>query len=335
MASLLKSNPANQPDKIFLASDDAIDALSSGGDAPLGELKPSNTSYNSFKIDLKQSIFACKGIQLASFVQANTPGDGACISDYECAIGFLYYKQSSLSTAPSSGDLKQLYLLASTNVTDTGSVGTEGSWINRYFSSYADLVVALNSASVNLGAGPAGGADITFAYDTTHRRIYFYGNDNTAAYMPAGYSDPLVVDFINNNTPGLNPVPQSKTLNQRLGFTTQAYNYNTQSYGGTGAAVYIYPNGYPNLIRTGSITLRTSFHNQSSINSKDNRDVLAVVPTSVPFLGVNIYSPKISHWLSNIPETVQQLTISFYDDANQPYWVDDNVSTTIELLCSY
>ena len=334
----MKTNPGNQPDKIFLSSDDQIDVLNGNGGSPLQELTTNNTSYNSFTINLKEPVLSCKGIQLASFVQPNTPGDGPCISDYETShIGFFYYKQSALATAPAYADMKQLYLLSSKNVSDTGSVGTEGNWMNRYFSSYADLVIALNNASVALGAGPAGGPDITFGYDTTHRRIYFFGNDNTAAYMPAGYSDPLLTDWMTYNMTlwGAIPIPYGKTLNQRLGFTNQSYNFNTQAYGGTTSASYIYPNGFPNLFRTGSITLRTSFHNQSSINSKDNRDVLAVVPQSVPFLGVNIYNPKISHFLTNIPETVQQLTISFFDDANQPYWVDDNVSTTIELLCSY
>lgn len=328
----MKLNPANQPDKIFLSSDDPLDTPS--GFSTSGHVSLANTSYHTFTVNLKQPVLNCAGIQLGTFVQANTPGDGPCISDYEASrIGFLYYKQASSLTAPNpdTTELRQIYLLASSSLV----LDPTENWTNRYFSSYADLVSALNNASTALGAGPSGGADVVFIYDQVNRRICWYGTDNTKLYMPAGYNDPQAQGWIKYTLSDLSPLPYGKTLNQRLGFTNQSYNFDYQRMGGTTSASYIYANGFPNLVRTNSITLRTSFHSQSSVNSKDNRDVLAVIPQQVPFLGVNDFQCNTTHFLRNIPETLQSLTVSMLDDAGQPYWVDNNVNTLIELLCNY
>ena len=331
--SLSKVNPANKPDRLYLSSDDAIDVpVPSPRDA-------GNDVYDSFTINLVQPVLGCDGLQVASFVQPNTPGDGPCIPDYQASgIGFLYYKTDDNTTEPTVSNLLQLYLLASTESV-VQPPATIDNWVNRYYSSYQDFVDVLNNAAIALGAGPAGGPDVEFYYDATLRKIAFRGLDNTKYYMPAGYSDYAVIDFYNNT---LIPnykwpvVPWGYTLNQRVGFTNKRYNDVYQwKQGGTSAANFIYPYGYPNLVRTGSITLRTNFNYQSSINSKDNRDVLAVIPQSVPFLGVNEFQYNLNHYLTNIPETVQQMTIRMYDDQGQPYPVGNNVQTTIELLATF
>jgi hypothetical protein len=201
---------------------------------------------------------------------------------------------------------------------------------NRYFSSYADFVVALNAAATLLGAGPGGGPDVVFAYDSTTKKITFQGQDNTKYYAPAGYDDPAVTNYI--RTVASLPQTLNYTMNQRMGFCNKVY-MNYMEALGLGAQIY--PDSFPNLVRTGSITLRTNFNFQSSINSKDNRDVLAVVPQNQAFLGVNSYQETISNILTSVPETIQQLTISMYDDQGQPYYVSNAAQTCLQIILVY
>lgn len=323
--SLSKPNPSNMPDRIYISSDDANDVVKSVPYAYAPD------AYSDFTINLRQPVLKASGIQLNSMIQPNTPADGPCIPDYQAIIGFMYYKQAAPNTAPVAGELQQLYLLASSQIVEQTPVPTN---VNRYFSSYSDFVVALNAAAVALAAGPASGPDVEFYYDSTVRKIAFRGLDNTKYYMPAGYNDPLVSAEIATTLPGFTPLPLGYTLNLRVGFMEQFYSFSQQAIGGA-AVAYTYPYGYPNLVRTGSVTLRTNFNSQSSIDSKDNRDLLAVVPIQVPFLGVNDFQYNMNHYLTNVPETIQQLNIRMYDDQGQPYPVGNNVQTTIELLVTY
>jgi hypothetical protein len=325
--SLRKSNPSNQPDRIYLSSDDA--------DEQAVTRRVNNSyapdAYATFTVNLRQPVIKATGIQLNAMIQPNSPADGPNIPDYQAVIGFMYYKQSATNTAPVAGDLRQMYLVASSQLVQNTPVPA---YANRYYSSYTDFVAALNAAATFIAAGPAGGPDIEFYYDATLRKIAFRGLDNTKYYMAAGYDDPLVTAAINATWPGLSPKPLGLTLNLRCGFNNQFYSFASQALGGPGVA-FTYPYGYPNLVRTGAVTLRTNFNFQSSIDSKDNRDVLAVVPMQVPFLGVNEYSFSLNHYLTSVPETIQQITINMFDENGQPYYVGNNVNTVLELLVTY
>ena len=332
-------NHANQPDRVYLSSDDALDVptplLSAGAD---------QNSYTSFTINLAQPIIRCKGVQLASFVQTNTPGDGPCIPDYIASyIGFMYYKTDAPLTTVvgQSLNLNTIFLLASTAAPDLTTYANNNGYQNRYFSSYSDFVGALNNAAYDQGAGAP---DVQFFYDSTTRKIFFAGTDPTKYYVPAGYDDPNVVALLPTLVGTTKPVPYGYTLNTRVGFNNKATDLTQQKVGVAYVNVAsinltftnsIIPGGYPNLVRTTAITLRTNFNYQSSINSKDNRDVLAVIPYSVPFLGVNNFQYTFNHYLTNVPETIQQITISMYDDAGQPLPMGNNVDTLIEIHCSY
>jgi len=334
-----KMNHANQPDRVYLSSDDALDVptplLSAGAD---------QNSYTSFTINLAQPIIRCKGVQLASFVQTNTPGDGPCIPDYIASyIGFMYYRTASAMTTVvgQSANLRVIYLLASTAAPDLTTYANNNGYQNRYFSSYSDFVGCLNNAAYDQGSGSP---DVQFFYDSTTRKIFFAGTDPTKYYVPAGYDDPNVVALLPTLVGTTKPVPYGYTLNTRVGFNNKATDLTQQKVGVAYVNVAsinltftnsIIPGGYPNLVRTTAITLRTNFNYQSSINSKDNRDVLAVIPYSVPFLGVNNFQYSFNHYLTNVPETIQQITISMYDDAGQPLPMGNNVDTLMEIHCSY
>jgi hypothetical protein len=334
-----KMNHANQPDRVYLSSDDAYDVptslLNAGAD---------QNSYSSFTINLQQPIIRAKGVQLASFVQTNTPGDGPCIPDYIASyIGFMYYKTASPMTTVvgQSANLITVFLLASTAAPDLTTHANNNGYQNRYFSSYSDFVGVLNNAAYDQGAGSP---DVQFFYDSTTRKIFFAGTDPTKYYVPAGYDDPNVVALLPTLVGTTKPVPYGYTLNTRVGFNNKATDLTQQKVGVAYVNVAsinltftnsIIPGGYPNLVRSTAITLRTNFNYQSSINSKDNRDVLAVIPYSVPFLGVNNFQYTLNHYLTNVPETIQQITISMYDDAGQPLPMGNNVDTLIEVHCSY
>lgn len=336
-----KMNHANQPDRLYLSSDDAIDA-------PIPQIVKNSgdqNSYSGFTINLQQPIIKCKGVQLASFVQTNTPGDGPCIPDYIASyIGFMYYKTASQMTTVvgQSANLHVLYLLASTAAPDLTTYASSNGYQNRYFSSYSDFVGVLNNAAIDQGS--TGTPDVQFFYDSTTRKIFFAGQDSTKYYVPAGYDDPNVQALIPTLVGTLSPIPYGYTLNTRVGFNNKVTDLTQQKAGVTWINLAsisltftngIIPGGYPNLVRTTSVTLRTNFNYQSSINSKDNRDVLAVVPYSVPFLGVNNFQYTLNHYLTNVPETIQQITIQMYDDAGQPLPMGNNVDTLVEIHCSY
>jgi hypothetical protein len=332
-----KMNHANQPDRLYLSSDDAIDVptplLVKGGD---------QNSYTGFTINLQQPIIKCKGVQLASFVQTNTPGDGPCIPDYIASyIGFMYYKSATSITTVVGKTPSIIYLLASTAAPDLGTYSNNNAYQNRYFSSYSDFVTALNNAAYDQGSGTP---DVQFFYDSSTRKIFFAGTDSTKYYVPCGYDDPNVVALIPTLVGTLSPIPYGYTLNTRVGFNNRVTDLTQQKVGVTYINLAsialtftnaIVPGGFPNLVRTTSVTLRTNFNYQSSINSKDNRDVLAVIPYSVPFLGVNNFQYTLNHYLTNVPETIQQITINMYDDAGQPLPMGNNVDTLIEIHCSY
>jgi len=327
-------SPGNQPNRLFISSDDAADM------PILPSVNLFNTdlySYNQFTIALREPVLRCDGVQVATFVQPNSPADGACIPDYQAsAIGFCYYKQAAAGVAPIESDLQVLYLLSSQSTVEP-SPNTVPDNLNRYFASYQDFVDALNAAAAYLANGPVGGPDVQFYYDTTQRRIAFRGLDNTKYYMSAGYNDTLVNNWIDQNVAlyGWSPVPYGYTLNVRVGFDEKSFVYYNQKPGGITDANYIYPYGNPNLVRTASVTLRANFTNQSTMNSKDNRDVLAVIPMTVPFLGVNTYTFTINQYLRNVPDAIQQITIRMFDDQGQPFNVGNNVQTQIELLLNY
>lgn len=315
-------NSGSQPNRIYVSSDDA-DAKQGGIDS---------TSYNTFSITLREQVVGCKGIQLASFIQPNVPADGACIPDYTASItGFLYYRTSTagVGSITSATVLQQRYFIASTNIIPNPT----NTYTNRYYSSYTDFVATLNSAVSHVDGGSP---DIIFYYDSTNRRIYFQGTNPSYYYTPAGSQDPQVITFMKAQSYH-NPTPYGYTLNQRIGFTNPYYLIAQQQQGSATVSptLAIYPQGYPNLVRTGFITIRTNFNNQSSINSKDKRDVLGVVPVQVPFLGVNEYQTTLNNFLTNVPDTLQQLTFSLFDEAGQPYPVDNSTTTAVELYVIY
>ena len=336
--SQFKENQANQPDRIYLSSDDAISLPVTITNANQDD----QAGYSEFTINLVQPVIKCRGVQLTSFVQTNTPADGPCIPDYTAAVlGFFYYKSGSpLTAATATG--ASLYFLALYAYASTPTTVAYAAQQNRYWSSYADFVSTLNArASLNNTVTP----DVYFYYDSTQNKILFSGTNPSYYYTPAGYDDPNVQAQIRSNYAGSSPpIPYGYTLNMRCGFNNQATDFVNQQQAGVTyvnattaltAATGTTPTGFPNLIRSTSITLRTNFNYQASINSKDNRDVLACVPFAVPFLGVNSFQYSLNHYLTNVPETIQQMTIRMYDDAGQPLPMGNNVNTLLEILCSY
>ena len=344
--SLAYVSPGNQPDRIFLNSDDSPDYGSYPVPTTQAALNKITTpySYTSFSYALPAPALNLEGIQLASFSQTNCPGDGPCIPDYQAAvIGFMYYRcpvgNAGLAPYNSAGTLINSYILgqcffySSTNqVTNTPNPVLTST--NRYFSSYADFVTGLNAAATANVAG-----DIQFGYDATLKKIYWWGTDPTYSYMPAGSVDLPVANRILAVWGTSVNVPYTFTLNQRVGFANESYNFIFQKPGtatsGGATASWIYPFGFPNLVRTNTITIRTNFNPQATMNSKNNRDVLAVVQVNVPFLGVNQYQAKLNNFLVNVPQVIQNLSFSFWDDQGQPYPTQNNANATMELLLTY
>ena len=319
----------NQPDRIFLDSSMVVLTPSSVINYPT-DLDNINYQYNSISITLKQPVLGCKGVCLTSFIQCNNAADGPCIPDYIASdAGFFYYKWTgTLPTPPVTANLKRVLMDPSYFIVT--ATGTARARVNRYFTSYSDFVDCLNASAVYAGAGTA---DVVFSYDSVTKQINFHGVDAASNYMAAGYNESDVRAVFNASTQlkKRTPVPYGNTLNSRMGFTNSINNI-TSAVAGVGV---IQANGYPNLARTNAVTLRTNINGQSTLNTLGSRDVLGVVPISVPFLGINNYQNYFTNYLCDMPDSIQDITVSFFDDAGQPYAVHNNVCSTLEILCKY
>ena len=328
MAHKTLNSAANQPDRLFLDSSMVVLVPESLNEYPT-ELNQASYEYNSLNFTLKQPILACKGVCLSSFTQVNNAADGPCIPDYIASdCGFLYYKYAD-GESPDTTNLKVVALDPTYDMVT--AVGAAKNKVNRYFTSFSDFVDCLNAAAVDANAPNP--ADIVFDYDSATRQIVFSGADTTKNYLVAGYNDDAVRNYFDTTSvlSQRNPVPYGNTLNTRIGYTNAVYNLALAKKGG----MSIRANGYPNLVRTDAVFLRANFTGVSSLNTAGKRDVIATCSINVPFLGINTYIPYTTNYLSDIPDNIQFITISFFDDAGQPYPVHNNVSTSLELLLRY
>lgn len=334
----------NNPERVFLNSSD--DARTS-----------SDQGFNVFTCTYDTPILGAKKTMM---LRATIPNAQVNIPDY--CLEFWYYQLPTATTVPTDTYLKCVRLYPSYYQAPAALGGAYV--LNRFFTDPADLVTALNIAAAAGGDdvtyNPYWDADdITFTYDATYKQIYFVGNTAASYYAPAGWNDPnvnaarLLITMPNYSGVGttVQPSVQGYTMNLRVGYAlsgnSRVYTVNqntaantnvlyadvTNSTYATGSAIP--PDSFPNLVYSQCVYLYSNIVAGVSLGSNKQHNLLAVVPSNAPQLGVIQYSALTVNMLSKIVDTIYEISVEMRDDANQPFVLPDSAQVNIELAFVY
>lgn len=333
----------NNPERVFLNSSD--DARTS-----------SDQGFSKFTCTFDTPILGAKKTMM---LRATIPNAQINIPDY--ALEFWYYQLDAADEVPSLTTLKCVRLYPSYWQQD-GSVDATP---NRFFSDPGDLVTQLNIAASTGGDdvtyNPYWVADdITFAYNATLKQIGFVGNTGGKFYTPAGWNDPNInvaragIDMPNFGGGGLTTVQpsiQGYTLNLRLGYAMSgnAFGYpvnqaaatkiNIQYANLTNSAYadgdLVPPDSFPNLVYSQCVYLYSNIVAGVSLGSNRTHNLLAVVPSNAPQLGVISYSALTVNMMSKIVDTIYEICVEMRDDNNEPFILPDNANVNLELAFTY
>lgn len=330
----------NNPDRVFLnSSDDVRTTL--------------NIAFDNFQCRYDTPILGAKRAQL---LRATIPNAQINLPDYQ--LVFWYYNLPTATTAPSAATLKAIRLYPS-NYQAPAALGTAFTR-NRFISDPADFVTLLNQAAAaggdNVTYNPYWTAgDVTFSYNATTKQITMTGNTAGRFYAIAGWDDNNVDAAINGGTitmpnfSGVGTTPQpllnNYTLNLRVGYCMSGYAQANPNQRGTNSntlyanltntafanAVGVPPDSYPNLVYSQCVYLYCDIVSGSGLGSGKQHNLLSVVPSNAPQLGVIQYTALTLNWMLKVPTDIYEITIFMRDDANQPFALPDSAQVNVEL----
>jgi len=330
------------PDRVFLNSSD--DPRTVG-----------NQGFSQFICNLPTAILGAKKTMM---LRATIPNAQVNIPDYMLVFG--YYSLPTATTAPTATHFRAVRLYPS-YYQAPAALGTAFTK-NRFFSDPADFITQLNVAAAaggdNVTNNPYWVAgDVTFAYNAVTKQITFTGGTAGRFYAPVGWDDPIWATVSPNivmpNFSGTGSTVQPNvfgwTLNLRVGYAMSGLSL---GYPGNTAAApnplyanltnTAYANGtavpadsYPNLVYSQCVYLYANIVAGVSLGSGGQYNLLAVVPSNAPQLGVIQYTALTVNMLSKLSDTIQAISIQMSDDANQPYTLPDNAQVNVELAFTY
>lgn len=333
----------NAPERVFLNSSD----------------DPRTTGNQGF------SVFTCTydtpilNARKTMMLRATIPNAQVNIPDYQ--LLFWYHKLATATTAPSAATLKCVRLYPSYFQPAAGFTAYVP---NRYYTDPNDLVTDLNDAAAaggdNVTYNPNWVAgDVEFVYDATYKQIAMVGQDGGSYYVPAGWADPFVesartsITMPNFSGTGttVQPSVSQYTLNLRVGYAMSGNSFGYPVNRGAAANVNplyatltntayagltdIPPDSFPNLVYSQCIYLYSNIVAGVSLGSNKTHNLLAVVPSNAPQLGVIQYTALTVNMMSKMVDTIYEITIDMRDDANQPFTLPDNATVNLELAFSY
>lgn len=334
----------NNPERVFLnSSDDGRNTTDFG--------------FSQFTCTYDTPILGAKKTMM---LRGTIPNAQVNIPDYQ--LVFWYYQLPTATTAPSNTYLKAVRLYPS-NYQAPAALGTAFTK-NRYFSDPADFVSQLNTAAAaggdNVTYNPYWAAgDITFAYNSTTKQITFTGNTSGKYYAPAGWNDPVVnaaqsggtivmPSTANIATTYPQPYAQGWTLNLRVGYAMSGTSYGPQILQVNQIPQYAdlthvaYANGtavpvdsFPNLVYSQCVYLYSNIVAGVSLGSGGQHNLLAVIPSNAPQLGVIQYTALTVNMMSKLVDTIYEITVQMRDDANQPFTLPDSAQVNLELAFTY
>ena len=341
----------NNPERLSLRSDDDV-------------TNQSTTQFYQFQNNLPTAVLDAKRCQM---IRMTIPNAQVQIPDH--SLAFWYYRTTTqdIPATPDdlSGSLHCVRLFPSWYV-NSGILPGYIPTINQYVNDPQELVDLLNLASATGGddatVNPFWTADdITFSFDSDTNKISMVGNTINEYYTPAGYNDPNVIRAMRGQafqgpiTMDIQGeiVPQyfavGYPLNLRLGFALSGFapgkmsvakNPNQWLFANFANLLWpdsiaIQADSYPNLVYTSIIYVYASFITNSSLTSQNQHNLLAVVPVDSASLGVTNYICATSNLLTKVSQTINDVIIEMRDEANEPYYLPDNASVSLEVSFSY
>ena len=342
----------NQPERVFVSSNDDPTSASGAG-------------FSQFQVNFDTPILDSKKTQL---LRATIPNAVQNIPDY--SLTFWYHRSTTQYFTPSDSTLCCVRLYP-TGWTGNSTTWTP----NRYFANGSDLVTQLNVAASTGGDLVAANpywkvGDVSFSFSSTTNQISMTGLTSSYYYAIAGWNDAYVQaaqqghgSAVNGGQTGgvymttptgsqyvLQPYALGYTLNLRVGFAMSgrslapallpqqanaklAYANLTNLPAAQNAAIAA--DTFPNLVYTGAVYLYSNIVAGSTLGSNKTRSLLAVIPSNAAQLGVIQYTAATLTWITRLPDTIYNVTITMLDDASQPYTLPDSAVVNIELGFHY
>jgi len=323
--------------------------------------------YNRFTNTLQTPLLGVKGIQL---VNANFINSSLQLNDDKGQLMFFYYASASQSGIATLANLKCIRLLPSWYVPYPGFTAFTQ---NKYFNTGTELVAALNTAA---SAGGDSGTynpiwtsgQVTFAFDTTTRRISVAGN-GTTYIAPAAADDPNVLDLLRGTTTPTNrirmnnynssnnyasamlqPYQEGITMNARLGFTL-SYNAVGSFWGASSqrgcatstgvpslsSSVPVVGDTPPILLGVQNVGIYLSVVAGGGMDTSTTRkSLIASIPIENAPYCINSYTTNsVEIPALSVPNEIYEVTVELYDDFGTPFNQWWNSNTQIGLALYY
>ena len=333
----------NSPDKIVCDafSDTTIKNNTIGG------------AYNSFTNQLNTPILGLKGVQL---LRMNFVNSLLQLND-NAQLMFFYYRSADINIIDPT-KLRCVRLYPSNYV----PAPLFTSYVkNKYFNNVPELVQALNAAASTGGDDLSNNPiwqvnDVAFSYSLTERKITFTGADINVQYAPAAADDPNVLAYLATNAITMNAyngiIVQNyalkQSMNARLGFAQSYYNrgiwWSGSSKQGvatsTGVAqiggVGIIADAFPILIAAQTINVYLNIIVGSGLDSKTNKNLIASIPVEQASQFIGSYTlTSVEQPASTVANEAYTFTFTFTDEFGNPYYMNANNNTTLELNLFY
>jgi hypothetical protein len=346
----------NRPDRITLDafSDPQLESANPGG------------YYNRFTVPLRTPILGAKGIQL---VNANFINSQLQLND-QSGLMFFYYASATQAGIATLAQLRCIRLLPSTYVPFTGFTAFT---LNKYFNSGTELVAALNLAASTGGDSSTynptwTAGQVTFAFDTTTRRITVTSTDNSTYIAPAAADDPNVLDLLRGTTNStsrikmngfgngnsyaaapVQPYVEGYSMNARLGFclgyASRGRWWSSNSQVGCATSTGVPSNtlatpvagdGPPILLGSQNCNIYLSVANGGGIDSYNRKNLIASIPIENAPYCINSYTTNSVEVPSlSTPNEIYEITVEMLDDTNSPFLQPFNFNVEIALVAYY
>jgi hypothetical protein len=328
---------------------------------------PNNGIYNTFTNNLSRPLLGVKGLQL---LRANFVNNSLQLNDYNGQLLFVYSKNST-TAIPDSSTFHVVRLHPSWYV----PAASHTAYVkNKYFNNGAELVAALNAAAVAGGDSTTYNpswlvGDVTFTFDTTTRKISFYGNTASSYYAPIPSDHPALAAFLTSygasgtgvkmNALGysgsyaaalIQPINAGVSMNSRLGFAMAYRNRGLQWTGSSilgcatttgipqanGIANTTEADSWPILLGSQNLNIYCNAVAGSGQDSRSLRTLLATIPFENASLGVCSYTlTSVDGPALSVGNEIYNLQFTFLDDYGNPYYFTPNYNINLELNVFY
>ena len=324
-------------------------------------------TYSRFTNVLRTPILGVKGIQL---VNANFINSSLQLNDDNGQLMFFYYANNTQAAMCTLANLKCIRLLPSWYVPYAGFTAYT---LNKYFNTGTELVAALNAAASTGGDSATYNptwvaGQVTFAFDTTTRRISVAGNATTYI-APAAADDPNVLDLLRGTTTAGNrikmnavnssntyatatfqPFREGSTMNARLGYTLSYFArglwWGSSSQVGCATSTGVPSNSTsvpvvadtpPILLGVQNVGVYLSVAVGGGVDTSNTRkNLIASIPIENAPYCVNSYTTNSVEIPSlSTPNEIYEVTVELIDDTGAPYLMPWSNNTQIGLALYY